>query len=159
MGNKVLYINPQKCTGCGRCELACSFKHENEYRPMLSRVRLIYFENNALGIPTTCSNCEEKPCVDVCPTGAIKATDDGAVTVNEDLCIGCKQCIFACPFGAVGFNEEKGVAIKCDLCGGDPECVKACPSGAIQYIELDKAVMQKKRDYLVEIIKKEGVKQ
>lgn len=93
--------------------------------------------------------------MDVCPAGAIRIGENGAAVVNEDLCIGCKQCLFACPFGAAGFDEVTGTAFKCDLCSGDPECVKECSTGALQYLDLDQAMMKKKRDYYMELTRKE----
>jgi len=154
---KMLYIDPQKCTGCRRCELVCSFKHEQQYNSLLSRIRVVYFEDIGLGIPIVCTECEEKPCMDVCPSGAIKMTKNGITVIDENICIGCKQCVSACPFGAISFIEEKKVAIKCDQCDGDPECVKNCPTGAIQYLPLDRAVMKKKRKYLLDLVKKGGI--
>jgi Fe-S-cluster-containing hydrogenase component 2 len=157
MESKILYVDPHECTGCGRCELACSFEHEQQYNSLLSRIRVVYFEDISLGIPTSCTECEEKACMDVCPSGAIKMTKNDITVIDENICIGCKQCVFVCPFGAISFIKEKKVAIKCDLCDGDPECIKNCPTGAIQYLQLDRAVMKKKRKYLLDLVKKGGI--
>jgi len=34
---KMLYVDIEKCTGCRLCELACSFRHYDEYNPAKSR--------------------------------------------------------------------------------------------------------------------------
>lgn len=151
MSEKILYIDPQKCIGCKRCELICSQYHEEKYQPLLSRIRVLLFEDIGLGIPTACSDCRVMVCQDVCPSGAIRGNTVGA-TIIEERCVGCKQCIFVCPFGGAGFNEGKGVALKCDLCDGDPQCVIDCPTDALQFIDIDRAVMNKKRDHIKEII-------
>lgn len=147
MDKRILYIDPDKCTGCKRCELYCSYRFEEAYNDN-SRIRVVYFEDIALGIPSCCAECEVKACEEICPSEAIKTNENNVTEVSEDLCIGCKQCIFACPFGSASFDFEKGVAIKCNLCGDkDPECASHCPFDAIQYIELDEALMKKKREY------------
>mgnify|MGYP006277558533 CR=1 FL=1 len=158
MSKKEIVSDPQKCTGCKRCELICSYEHEKEYNHSKSRIRIIHFEENLLGIPTYCVDCEEKPCQDVCPTGAIKISEQGVSVVDSDLCIGCKQCVFACPFGAASFDEEKGVAFQCDLCDGDPQCVEQCPEDALEFTEIDEAVMKKKRKYINNAVDEGGLK-
>jgi phenylacetyl-CoA:acceptor oxidoreductase subunit 1 len=38
--------------------------------------------------------------MDVCPTTATRKRDDGIVTIDYDLCIGCAYCAVACPYQA-----------------------------------------------------------
>ncbi len=44
--------------------------------------------------------------MEVCPTGATKQDENGIITVDRDLCMGCKYCIMACPYGARHTAEE-----------------------------------------------------
>ncbi len=51
-------------------------------------------------MPVQCRECEDAPCAVVCPVKAI-VSKDGAIQLNEALCIGCKMCGLACPFGVI----------------------------------------------------------
>lgn len=91
-----------------------------------------------------CMQCENPPCVSVCPVGATYRTADGVTLVDEQRCIGCGYCVVACPYGArylvpAGARTPTGVAgvaDKCTFCyhriarGQDPACVEICPVGA-----------------------------
>lgn len=144
-----IVIDIDKCTGCGVCELVCSFKHSGEFNPLKSRIHVTSSWKDMLAVPIVCQQCEEAWCSRICPANAITMTRDevtGAtlVTVSEDKCVGCKMCMLVCPFGCIVVSE-KGYAEKCDLCGGDPECVKFCYHGALQYIEPVMGMIVKKR--------------
>lgn len=77
----------------------------------------------------------------MCPTGATTQREDGIVTVDEDICIGCRNCLIACPYqqrsylskdekeyfpgqgltpleemGEVVYPLEKGTVAKCTFC-------------------------------------------
>jgi Fe-S-cluster-containing hydrogenase component 2 len=143
---KGIVVYPQLCTGCGQCQLGCSYVHEGVYWPTVARVQLVKFEERCLSVPTTCVYCEKPVCEETCPSGAMSHhPESGFALVSEEACIGCKECVNACPFGAAGFNPERRVATRCDLCQGDPECVKVCPSGAIRYETLAKAMADRRR--------------
>lgn len=64
--------------------------------------------------------------------------DFGAVTIDQSLCIGCRQCQYACPYGAPQWNEETETVYKCDLCvhrleaGMNPACVDTCVGEALR---------------------------
>jgi molybdopterin-containing oxidoreductase family iron-sulfur binding subunit len=50
--------------------------------------------------------CDDPECAKVCPTKATQQREDGIVTVNEEVCVGCKYCSVACPYGARNFVEK-----------------------------------------------------
>lgn len=141
---KVLLISPEKCIGCGSCELACSLAKESEFRPVASRITVYRFDGGT-NVPMTCQQCDEAPCIDVCKTGAISRGEDNVVRVDADKCIGCRMCVMACPFGNMAFLSEAGVASKCDHCDGNPQCVKYCPTEAIEYVPADTVNLQRKK--------------
>ncbi|MBM2831931.1 MAG: 4Fe-4S ferredoxin [Dehalococcoidia bacterium] len=95
-------------------------------------------------VPKLCNQCEQPPCVTVCPVGATYRTKDGVVLVNQEHCIGCRYCVQACPYGArymlpdaaqTHFGQVR-VVDKCTWCyhriqkGLLPACVEVCPVGA-----------------------------
>ena len=78
----VLMIHPDRCTGCRNCSLACSFRHEGQFRPAASRVHVYSWEREGFSVPTMCQQCDTAPCVNVCPTGALnraKGTHPGCL--------------------------------------------------------------------------------
>jgi formate dehydrogenase iron-sulfur subunit len=88
-------------------------------------------------------HCTNAPCVDVCPTRALKYHPLGVVTLEQDLCNGCGYCLTACPFNIPRLETDvltgRGKATKCNLCqdrvtnGLMPACAKTCPPGAIRF--------------------------
>ena len=134
--HKALLIDPEKCTSCLQCEMACSFEHEGVFNPARSRIKIFEFEHGRYAIPYTCTQCAQAWCVNACPVEALKRNPaTNAVEVNENLCVGCKVCTIACPFGTINYHSGRQKVAKCDLCGGDPACAKACPTDAITYVE------------------------
>ncbi len=142
---RVLIIDYSKCVGCKTCEMVCSLSHEGICSSSLSRIRVAKDERAGWFVPVSCSMCEKAMCVAVCPAGAmVRNLESGVVTVNEQLCIGCRQCVMACPFGHANFNPVRKVAFKCDQCGGEPQCASFCWTGAIIYDELERVLEQKR---------------
>lgn len=135
---KALQIEPEKCTGCVQCELACSYHHEGLFNPAKSRIRVFTFHHQGRFAPYTCTQCSEAWCLHTCPVEAISINQaTGAKEVSGDVCVGCKVCTIACPFGTINYNVDSGKVDKCDLCGGDPACATACPTGAITYVDAE----------------------
>ena len=136
--DKVLMIDYEKCTGCRLCELVCAVKHDGKSNPVRSRIKVMKWEAEGHYIPMSCQQCEDAPCMQGCPVGAIHRDDAlNRVAVNYDVCIGCRACMQACPYDAIYLNEDKGVAEKCHYCahrtevGIEPACVVVCPEQAI----------------------------
>ncbi|BCR06938.1 4Fe-4S ferredoxin [Desulfuromonas versatilis] len=92
--------------------------------------------SQAFFVPKLCNQCQNPPCVQVCPVGATYQTGDGVVLVDRSWCIGCGYCIMGCPYGVRFFHPVEKVAEKCNFCyhritkGMNTACVDACPFGA-----------------------------
>ena len=143
---KSLNIDPEKCTGCLQCELACSYDNEGVFNPSKSRIKVFKFEDAGRFVPYTCTQCDEAWCMQACPVDAISLdTATGAKIVSDTLCVGCKVCTIACPFGTVNYNSSTGKVIKCDLCEGEPACASACPTQAITYVDANWTGLDKMR--------------
>jgi tetrathionate reductase subunit B len=157
-------IQVEKCIGCGKCVEACKEENHVPKEPFFFRTwveRYVIKKNGEVTVqsidsrieqskevfdekeimrsffvPKLCNQCENPPCVQVCPVGATFKTEDGVILVDENRCIGCRYCIQACPYGARYLHPEKEVADKCTFCyhritkGMLPACVEVCPTQA-----------------------------
>ncbi len=157
MENRVLYIDYEKCVGCGTCEMICSLVNEGICSPRLSRIRVVRFTREARNAPVSCAACENAPCLLTCVAGAIYREPGGIIPkVNTQQCIGCRQCNLACPFGHMNFHPEKKTAFKCELCGGDPQCVQFCWTGALQFADPDIFLDEKRENQAGSLVGQEG---
>jgi len=185
----VLYgygLDLSRCIGCRRCVYACVKENNQSRAPQIHWISVLRFEKGHRWVnvfeeatkyynphevpeeeyfymPVQCQQCENPPCVKVCPTQATWQERDGIVVVDYNWCIGCRYCMAACPYGARHFNwgkpkvakEEinrevhylgnrprvKGVVEKCTFCiqrtrenpGRYPACVEICPVGARKF--------------------------
>jgi len=93
-----------RCVGCQTCTAAC--KHSNatapgiQWRKVLDIEAGVYPDVRRAFVPVGCMHCEDPPCLDVCPSTATGKRDDGIVTIDYDMCIGCAYCAVACPYQA-----------------------------------------------------------
>jgi carbon-monoxide dehydrogenase iron sulfur subunit len=158
----------EKCLACKSCEIACAVAHSKsavleqaitESPKPQKRVTVEPAEEYA--IPIQCRHCEDAPCIEICPTGAIQRFDKQApVVVDADLCIGCKLCMLICPFGILQISSEGRSVVKCDMCyehlkeGKVPKCVEACPTKALQLVSLKELAKSKRQKASKELIRK-----
>lgn len=98
--NRFVIADSTLCIGCHTCEATCSETHRQHGLQSMPRLRVMLNEKESA--PQLCHHCEDAPCATVCPVNAITRVD-GAVQLNESLCVSCKLCGIACPFGAIEF--------------------------------------------------------
>ena len=143
----VLVTNRARCTGCHRCETACTTWNDGSVGSFFSRTKIhrhFYFGDKGIGsggglygdlnfTTDTCRQCKDPECMKVCPVKAIRYQEEfGCIVVDTRRCIGCAACTTACPWMMATVNPQTKKSGKCNLCG---ECASACPTGALQIIE------------------------
>jgi len=151
----VMVIDLAACDGCKKCTEACRREHfvpfEQEWIKVYETGNNPYDRHNFV---RPCMQCENAPCVKVCPVAATYHNDEGIVLIDHNICIGCRFCMAACPYGVRFFNwiepthsprekfvqyspefpvpHRKGTVEKCMFCahrvkmGRLPSCVEAC---------------------------------
>ncbi len=170
-------LNLSVCIGCRRCAEACHKENNHDRATHNSYIRVFEMQQGSIDfekgdatydhpvpqpgkyyLPVQCQQCDNPPCVKVCPVQATWKERDGIVVVDYNWCIGCRYCEAACPYHARRFNWQKptispdeinpnqgylsnrvrpqGVVEKCHFClhrtreGRLPACLEACPAGA-----------------------------
>lgn len=132
--NHRFVVNPDLCTGCRTCELACSFTHAIEGLRGQTRIYPLDGGFKDLWIPVVCLQCDDAACVKSCLVDALgRNPETGAIELNQEVCVKCMACVAACPFGCSILDQQHKIIVKCDLCGGDPACAHFCPTKALQW--------------------------
>ncbi len=136
-----LYIDLDRCYGCGTCEMACTM--EKALPPGQSHIHVTEVRNSS-GlppirdfVPVACQQCDDPACVDACLAGALSRDGTGMVIFSTDACTACGLCERACPYGAITLDTSTFQPGRCDLCvdrqvaGLLPACAQHCPGRAI----------------------------
>ena len=140
-------LDSDSCIGCHACTIAC--KSEHDVPLGVNRTWVKYIETGSFPDVSRhfsvmrCNQCEDAPCMTICPTNALFRADNGVVDFQDDNCIGCKSCMNACPYDALYINPETNTAQKCNFCNHRiemdlaPSCVVVCPTEAIKVVDFD----------------------
>jgi len=99
-----MVIDIAKCIGCHACTVGCVAENKLPpgvvYRVVLEEETGHYPFVGRRFVPRPCLHCQNPPCTKVCPVTATWITEQGAVIVDYNKCIGCRYCLVACPYGA-----------------------------------------------------------
>lgn len=143
-----LYIDVFRCLGCYSCVVGCKSWHRIKAGAGSRRNIVDFVEGSFPNIrrwlfPISCMQCDNAPCISVCPTKATFRRDDGIIAIDKEKCIACNKCVDSCPYNARYINLTTGKADACDFCsdridkGLLPYCVETCPGEAMVFGDLD----------------------
>jgi Fe-S-cluster-containing hydrogenase component 2 len=117
-----LKINPEKCSGCHLCEMACSIYHLGVVNTDRSAIRVLKDDlETGECKPVVCIQCKKMLCMD---------REQPDPEAYHSRFIWEKSLSKSCPFDAL--VQWKDEVYHCNLCGGSPQCVKLCSTGAIR---------------------------
>lgn len=163
----VMVIDLSRCKNLKKCQASCNKMHFIPEGQSFIKIHSMQDgeETAPYWQPTTCMQCDEPPCVKVCPVDATFKRQDGIVLIDNERCIGCRFCMAACPYSTRVFNWEApilpkealtmeyspetscppkiGTVGKCDFCpdmvrkGELPHCVSACPNGVFFFGDIN----------------------
>ena len=146
-------------------------KEETYYTPPL--INIIKFACNAcpenqVRVTDVCQGCMARPCVEVCPKGAVSIDPFTRKSIiDQDKCIKCGRCVDVCAYKAINHQKRPCAAAcgmdaihsdqngradidydKCVSCG---QCLVNCPFGAIadksQIFQMIRAIQAGERVY------------
>ena len=158
----VMVVDLSRCKNARKCISSCEKAHHiTPDRPFIKVLKMQDNEaSSPYWMPKKCFQCDNPPCVKVCPVGATYKRSDGIVLIDNERCIGCRFCMSACPYSARVFNwgepqqlenydqpyspetsvpSKMGTVEKCDFCPDMlrqnklPHCITACPNGALYF--------------------------
>jgi tetrathionate reductase subunit B len=142
-----MLIDLRTCIGCHACSVACKVEFDVPLGVFRDTVKYVetgtYPQAKRFFLPVLCNHCEDAPCLNACPTGAIVRLPNGEVVINEGDCNVNRFCQAAYPYGAIYIDPEAHVAQKCTFCehrtaqGLAPACVDACPTRCRIFGDLD----------------------
>lgn len=123
----VMVIDLRKCVGCHACTVGCIAENKLPpgvvYRPVIEEEIGTYPNVARRFVPRPCMQCDNPPCVPVCPVGATYTDEEGIVVMNYERCIGCRYCITACPYSArtadFGFTYTEQIEAEGLILGGE----------------------------------------
>jgi tetrathionate reductase subunit B len=135
-------IDLRRCIGCQACTVACSLENQapmGQFRTVVHQYEVADADGSGVAsfmLPRLCNQCDQPPCVPVCPVQATFQRKDGIVVVDNERCVACGYCVQACPYDARFINHDTQTADKCNFCvhrlevGLLPACVETCVGGA-----------------------------
>ena len=94
----------------------------------------------AYSISAACMHCENPACVDVCPTSAMQKDENGIVTINGDVCIGCRYCAHVASNTFVmepNLGRSRAIRQDGDSTERIQEAIDTCPVDCIHWVAFE----------------------
>lgn len=106
-------IDSKSCMGCQSCVSACMMENHctsgTSWNTMLEFESGKYPKTKKMFITMGCMHCDKPACMAACKkvgANAITKKEDGAVLIDYNKCIGCRECEAVCPYGVPRYNEK-----------------------------------------------------
>jgi Fe-S-cluster-containing dehydrogenase component len=141
-GQMGMLIDISLCTGCRKCEKACSeingmpepdiqkgsayktvttpeaFTVVSEFQTDLEGVSPPTNEPGKVFVKRQCMHCDQPACASACLVKAMYKTPEGPVTWRGSKCMGCRYCMLSCPFDMPKFeySSNNPRVLKCVMC-------------------------------------------
>ncbi len=159
-----------RCIGCRKCEEGCNIVNklpepekpfedlsvlETKRRTSTKAFTVVnkYTGTKNKSAPvfrkSQCNHCLEPACASVCFVKAFKKTEQGPVTYDPSVCVGCRYCMIACPFEIPTYEYDEPLTPrvrKCTMCYDRiienklPGCVESCPKEALTFGKRDELI-------------------
>ncbi len=119
----------ERCIGCHSCALACARLVHKKLSWETAGIRIHSTGGLSTGFAgKRCLACEDAPCAQACPTGALTLRKGGGVFFHGKRCIRCGDCVPACPVEGI-LQDRDGRIYVCVHCG---QCVDYCPHDCLE---------------------------
>ena len=93
----IMVIDLKKCVGCHACTVACVAENHLPpgvvYRPVFEQEVGTYPQVTRKFLPRPCLQCNNPPCVPVCPVNATYKREDGVVPIDYNRGFWWRACI------------------------------------------------------------------
>ena len=136
------------CERCGACANACPYDVVRHFGPAFGSLETTPFIDPA-AVP--CHWCEDMPCIEACPSGALIRDESGTVppvgkiSLDLDKCLNtqgilCDTCSFRCPGHIKAIRMEKRMPVlDPDRCTGCGLCLYHCEAdpNAFEFVFID----------------------
>ena len=164
---QAVLFDATRCIGCRKCELACNEVNklpapdrkfddltvlDTERRTDEKTFTVVNKYATAKGTvfrKMQCNHCLEPACASACFVRAFKKENNGPVSYDASVCVGCRYCMVACPFNIPAYEYDEPITPrvrKCTMCaprlaeGKLPGCVEKCPKEALTFGPRDEII-------------------
>ena len=154
MANYGMAFDYKLCINCHACEVACKEENGIDLGAMNHRLWIdekfdeekdFFNLSKVTFMQQQCQQCEDAPCIKVCPNDAIYRDENGIVRLHKSRCDLTLACMSACPYDARYIDRKNKLIDKCIFCADTrlargettTACQITCPAKVRIFGDLD----------------------